>query len=56
MANNYKGRELLLEIFDGGVYKILGGITTKSITRDNPVADATSSSTPPRRGGCLRTA
>ena len=46
MANNYKGRTLLLEIFDSGAYKKIGGINTKSISRDNPVADATSSSTP----------
>ena len=46
MSNNAKGRDLLLEIFDSGVYKILGGITTKGKTRDNPVADGTSSSTP----------
>lgn len=46
MSNNLKGRTLLLEIFDSGVYKILGGITTKSLSRDNPVSDATSSSTP----------
>ena len=48
MANNYKGRTLLLEIYDSGTgtYKKLGGINTKSISRDNPVADATSASTP----------
>lgn len=46
MSNNIKGRLLLLEIFDGGVYKKIGGFKTKSISRDNPVEDATSSSTP----------
>ena len=46
MSNNAKGRDLLLEIFDNGVFKIIGGLTTKGKTRDNPVADATSSSTP----------
>ena len=35
-----------MEIFEGGSYIALGGINTKSINRDNPVADATSSSTP----------
>lgn len=46
MSNNVKGRTLLLEIFDGGVFKRIGGIKTKSINRDNPVAETTSSSTP----------
>jgi len=46
MSNNLKGRTLLLEIFDSGVWKKIGGVKTKSNSRDNPVADATSSSTP----------
>lgn len=45
MANNIQGRTLLLEIFDGGVFKEVGGINTKEFTRDNPVADGTSQST-----------
>lgn len=44
--NNIKGRDLLLEIFTGGVYKVIGGIRTKDFTRDNPVSDTTSQSTP----------
>lgn len=43
--NNIQGRTLLLEIFDGGVFKVIGGINTKEFTRDNPVSDATSQST-----------
>jgi len=46
MANTIKGRDLLLEIFDNGEFKKIGGINAKSITRDNPVSDVTSSSTP----------
>lgn len=45
MANNLQGRTLLLEIFDGGVFKEIGGINTKEFTRDNPVSDSTSQST-----------
>lgn len=44
-ANNLQGRTLLLEIFDGGVFKEIGGINTKEFTRDNPVSDVTSQST-----------
>jgi len=44
-ANNLQGRTLLLEIFDGGVFKLIGGINTKEFTRDNPVSDGTSQST-----------
>lgn len=43
--NNIQGRTLLLEIFDGGAFKVIGGINTKEFTRDNPVSDATSQST-----------
>lgn len=43
--NNLKGQDLLLEIFDGGAYKVIGGIRTKDFTRDNPVSDSTSQST-----------
>lgn len=43
--NNIQGRTLLLEIFDGGVFKEIGGINTKEFTRDNPVSDTTSQST-----------
>ena len=46
MSNNIKGRDLALEIYDSGAWKYIGGINTKSISRDNPVAEATSSSTP----------
>ena len=46
MANNIKGRNLLLEIFDDGKFKKIGGLNAKSISRDNPTADVTSSSTP----------
>lgn len=46
MANNIKGRDLLLKVHDGASYIILGGIKDASISRDNPVADATSASTP----------
>jgi len=46
MANNIKGRTLLLEIWDSSSWKLLGGVQTKTMSRDNPVADATSSSTP----------
>ena len=42
--NNIKGRDLLMEIFVGAVYKTVGGIRTKDFTRDNPVSDATSQS------------
>lgn len=45
MGNNLQGRTLLLEIFDGGVFKVIGGINTKDFTRDNPVSDSTSQST-----------
>lgn len=44
-SNNIQGRTLLLEIFDGGVFKEIGGINTKEFTRDNPVSDVTSQST-----------
>lgn len=43
--NNIQGRTLLLEIFDGGVFKEIGGINTKEFTRDNPISDTTSQST-----------
>jgi len=46
MSNNIKGRLFLLEIHDGADYITLGGINTRSLNRSNPVADATSSSTP----------
>jgi len=46
MSNTIKGRALLLELFDAGVFKIIGGFNARSINRDNPVADATSASTP----------
>lgn len=45
LPNNIQGRTLLLEIFDGGVFKEIGGINTKEFTRDNPVSDVTSQST-----------
>ena len=45
MANNLQGRTLILEIFDGGDFKLIGGINTKDFTRDNPVSDSTSQST-----------
>lgn len=45
MANNLQGRTLILEIFDGGVFKVIGGINTKEFTRDNPVSDATNQAT-----------
>lgn len=45
MGNNIQGRTLLFEIFDGGVFKVIGGINTKEFTRDNPVSDGTSQST-----------
>jgi predicted secreted protein len=43
--NNLQGRTLLFEIFDGGVFKVIGGINTKEFTRDNPISDSTSQST-----------
>lgn len=43
--NNLQGRTLLLELFDGGDFKVIGGINTKDFTRDNPISDATSQST-----------
>ena len=43
--NNIQGRTLLLEIFDGGVFKEVGGINTREFTRDNPVSNTTSQST-----------
>jgi len=43
--NNIQGRTLLLEIFDGGVFKEIGGINTREFTRDNPVSNTTSQST-----------
>lgn len=46
MSNNIKGRQLILELFDAGVYKVIGGFNARSINRDNPVADGTSASTP----------
>jgi len=44
-SNNLQGRTLLLEIFDGGVFKEVGGINTREFTRDNPVSDVTNQST-----------
>ncbi len=44
-ANNLQGRTLLLEIFDGGVFKEIGGINTREFTRDNPVSDVTNQAT-----------
>jgi len=46
MANNLKGRTQLLEIYEGSAWKVIGGFKSKSGSRDNPVADGTSSSTP----------
>lgn len=46
MSNNIQGKLFLLEIFEGGSYIAMGGLNTKDFTIDNPVADATSSSTP----------
>ena len=45
MGNNIQGRTLLLEIYDGGVFKEIGGINTKEFTRDNPVSDVTNQAT-----------
>lgn len=45
-VNNIKGRFFVLYVLSDGIYKKLGGLTSKSINRDNPVEDTTSSSTP----------
>ena len=42
--NTIKGRDLLLEILDG-TYKVIGGVRTKEISRDNPVSDVTNQAT-----------
>ncbi len=46
-GNSYAGKLMLLQIYDDATssFKSIGGINTKSITRANPVQDATNQAT-----------
>ena len=50
-ANNEKGRDFILQLFDditdpiAGKWRSIGGIRTKDFSIDNPVSDTTSQST-----------